>query len=106
MKIVEKIKLKIVIFEAVKNRCLLHGRVFVMECISTSNEYPWLTIYEEIAVGIFIRIAALNAYNLLYDKQQNSLSIHHQIPRCSSWLLPIKISLKNVYCKPFCDCQF
>ena len=30
MKIVEKIKLKIVIFTAVKNRCILHGRVFVM----------------------------------------------------------------------------
>ena len=30
MKIVEKIKLKIVIFTAVKNRCILHGRVFGM----------------------------------------------------------------------------
>ena len=30
MKIVEKIQLKIVIFTAVKNRCILHGRVFVM----------------------------------------------------------------------------
>ena len=30
MKIVEKIKLKIVIFTAVKNRCIFHGRVFVM----------------------------------------------------------------------------
>ena len=28
MKIVQKIKLKIVIFTAVKNRCLLHGRGF------------------------------------------------------------------------------
>ena len=31
MKIVTKIQLKIVIFTAMKNRCILHGRVFVME---------------------------------------------------------------------------
>ena len=30
MKIVKKIQMKIVIFTAVKNRCMLHGRVFVM----------------------------------------------------------------------------
>ena len=30
MKIVKKAQLKIVIFTAVKNRCMLHGRVFVM----------------------------------------------------------------------------
>ena len=30
MKIVKDIQLKIVIFTAVKNRCILHGRVFVM----------------------------------------------------------------------------
>ena len=30
MKIVKKIKRKIVIFTAVKNRCMLHWRVFVM----------------------------------------------------------------------------
>ena len=32
MKIVKHIQLKIVIFTAVKNRCILHGRVFVMFC--------------------------------------------------------------------------
>ena len=31
MKTVKKQQLKIVIFTAVKNRCLLHGRVFVMK---------------------------------------------------------------------------
>ena len=31
MKIVKKKNPKIVIFTAVKNRCILHGRVFVME---------------------------------------------------------------------------
>ena len=30
MKIVEDIQLKTVIFTAVKNRCILHGRVFIM----------------------------------------------------------------------------
>ena len=30
MKIVQKILIKIVIFTAVKNRCILHGRVFVI----------------------------------------------------------------------------
>ena len=30
MKIVKMIQLKIVIFTAMKNRCILHGRVFVM----------------------------------------------------------------------------
>ena len=34
MKIVKKNQLKIVIFTAVKNRCILHGRVFVMWCMS------------------------------------------------------------------------
>ena len=31
MKIVQKIQLKSVIFTVVKNRCMLHGRVFVMK---------------------------------------------------------------------------
>ena len=30
MKIVKKIQLKIVIFTAFKNRCVLHGHVFIM----------------------------------------------------------------------------
>ena len=30
MKIVKNFQMKIVIFTAVKNRCMLHGRVFVM----------------------------------------------------------------------------
>ena len=34
MKIVKKIQLKNVIFTAVKNRCILHGRVFVMGSFS------------------------------------------------------------------------
>ena len=42
MKIVEKIKLTIVIFTAVKNRCILHGRVFVMP--SDGFVYQYLTL--------------------------------------------------------------
>ena len=37
MKKVEKNQLKIVIFTAVKNRCILHGRVLVMICLYVSN---------------------------------------------------------------------
>ena len=42
MKIVKKFQLKIVIFTAVKNRCILHGRVFVMHkaLFLTSAVYP------------------------------------------------------------------
>ena len=35
MKILKKNTLKIVIFTGVKNRCMLHGRVFVMSCFSS-----------------------------------------------------------------------
>ena len=37
MKIVKKFQPKIVIFTAVKNRCMLHGRVFVMYGIHGSG---------------------------------------------------------------------
>ena len=37
MKIVKTIYLKIVIFTGVKNRCILHGRVFVMRTLSASK---------------------------------------------------------------------
>ena len=36
MKIVKKIQLKIVIFTAMKNRCILHGRVFVIKTVRNS----------------------------------------------------------------------
>ena len=38
MKIVKHFQLKIVIFAAVKNRCMLHGRVFVMYAVSDDSE--------------------------------------------------------------------
>ena len=37
MKIVKKIQLKTVIFTALKNRCILHGLVFVMSDIFSSE---------------------------------------------------------------------
>ena len=37
MKIVKKNQMKIVIFSAVKNRCMLHGRVCVMKEVVGSN---------------------------------------------------------------------
>ena len=46
MKIVKKNQLKIVIFTAVKNRCMLHGHVFVMTSSSTS-EAPVLKVVNE-----------------------------------------------------------
>ena len=49
MKIVKKIQPKIVIFTAVKNRCILHGRVFVM--MLTSNTIPYcITCHIQIIV--------------------------------------------------------
>ena len=41
MKIVKKIQPKIVIFTAVKNRCILHGPVFVMSFIFRSFWKDW-----------------------------------------------------------------
>ena len=39
MKIVNKFQLKIVIFTAEKNRCILHGRDFVMRFVHTSMDF-------------------------------------------------------------------
>ena len=47
MKIVKRIQLKIVIFTAVTNRCILHGRVFVM--ISQSDLLRNCTIINTVA---------------------------------------------------------
>ena len=38
MKIVKQFHLKIVIFTAVKNRCILHGRVFLMVKYQIRNQ--------------------------------------------------------------------
>ena len=44
MKKVENFQLKIVIFTAMKNRCILHGRVFVLQnlAIVPVFPHPWL----------------------------------------------------------------
>ena len=39
MKIVKKLQLKIVIITAVKNRCMLHGHVFVMSYHEESESF-------------------------------------------------------------------
>ena len=39
MKTVKRFRLKIVIFTAVKNRCMLHGRVFVMIDVEDVRHY-------------------------------------------------------------------
>ena len=41
MKIIKKIQMKIVIFTPVKNRCMLHGRVFVMRRIIKEYNIGW-----------------------------------------------------------------
>ena len=43
MKIVKQLQPKIVIFTAVKNRCMLHGRVFVMD--ATVETLFWYTLF-------------------------------------------------------------
>ena len=46
MKIVRNIQLKIVIFTAVKNRCILHGRVFVMFMCTLNEKLIVLTFFK------------------------------------------------------------
>ena len=57
MKIVNKFQLKIVIFTAVKNRCILHGRVFVVLIFSQSIKYCL------IAILISTRVQAVKRLN-------------------------------------------
>ena len=47
MKIVKKNQLKIVIFTAVKNHCILHGRVFVMKILSILDLIQILPLKQE-----------------------------------------------------------
>ena len=47
MKIVKTFQLKIVIFTAVKYRCILHGNVFVME---GQDESGIVTLFQSVAV--------------------------------------------------------
>ena len=47
MKIVKKIQMKIVIFTAVKNRCMLHGPVFVMKAWCRQNLSKGILIFKK-----------------------------------------------------------
>ena len=51
MKIVKQFQLKIVNFTAVKNRCILHGRVFVMVRISVEVELDLIAIFKKALHG-------------------------------------------------------
>ena len=56
MKIVQKIQLKIVIFTAVKNRCMLHERVCVMIYYNLEAIFiPFLLIFEDDESGNFLK---------------------------------------------------
>ena len=54
MKKVQKIQLKIVIFTAVKNRCKLHGRVFVMSVRSYVSLVLLIAFLSFLNVTLFV----------------------------------------------------
>ena len=55
MKIVKKFQIKIVIFTVVKNRCILHGRVFVMCFLVCVSEFDILYSFELTLFYILLR---------------------------------------------------
>ena len=55
MKIVKNMQLKIVIFTAVKNRCILHGHVFVMLCTWSFLVSETISASLEIETGMLCR---------------------------------------------------
>ena len=63
MKVVKIIQLKIVIFTAVKNRCILHGRVFVMTqytaVVSYWQKNKHLVLVNEASPGIVLLLFPL-----------------------------------------------
>ena len=69
MKIVKKFQPKIVIFTAVKNRCMLHGRVFVMKhtLVSQTAHEIW---------GINSE-GAKNAYNKIMYAKNNQFKMYY-----------------------------
>ena len=65
MKIVKTFQLKIVIFTAVKNRCLLHGRVFVMESLDGGLSGILLALKKHLITGTLSMIFYLNDRRVL-----------------------------------------
>ena len=69
MKIVKIIKLKIVIFTAVKNRCILHGRVFVMTPLS-------ITLYIR---SMYVTKIPLNTKDVINHQGFNIGTLYNQL---------------------------
>ena len=63
MKLVQKIQLKIVIFTAVKNRCMLHGRVFVMSYVAVLSCKKF---YQHACLDPFIHLFSILIIVLIY----------------------------------------
>ena len=63
MKKVKQFQPKIVIFTAVKNRCMLHGRVFVMD-ISCLNGYFWILFLQKCLLSSPLRFISLLSKSL------------------------------------------
>ena len=74
MKIVKRIQLKIVIFTALKNCCMLHWRVFVMAELNKQGQYtPWVKNFE---VKEILLVTLPNYCKLRFDE-------------CYNYILPI-----------------
>ena len=75
MKIVKTFQLKIVIFTAVKNRCILHRRVFVMKVGSSLTAAPLLLLDSPSSLDFFCDIllsCRLKAtFWFLYDRESS-----------------------------------
>ena len=63
MKIVKKIQLKIVIFTAVKNCCILHGRVFVM--FYNKNNTTLINLYQNIEIIVQVFDSNMTTWDLV-----------------------------------------
>ena len=74
MKIVEENQLKSVIFTAMKNRCILHGPVFVMFSKAFTKQLLWLGSLSDSFMSAWTHTWAPKCFN-------------HQVTRCISWLL-------------------
>ena len=68
MKIIKKIQLKIVIFTAVKNRCILHGRVFVMSSLSDAFLKQEIKFVLVLILGNIVKSRLLENCRFIFPK--------------------------------------
>ena len=78
MKIVKKNQLKIVIFTAVKNRCMLHGHVFLMkslepECPSHTKSSRFLVLYVLCLFWFYVCLC-IQRTNCIYSRQFKAMN--------------------------------